>query len=272
MIKDYFFLGLKNLKRRGIRSWLTLLGIFIGIAAVVSLITLGNGLQAAVTSQFGIASTQVLTVEAGGLSFGAPGSGAVNPLTVDDAEEIEKISSVEFALPRNIAGVKVKFNDITNIQMAVSIPDDRIEETIELVDIKAEYGRMIKESDSNRINVGNDYSDKEKSGFEKAVEVSDKVEIQGKEFKVVGILEKKGSFIIDRTIFMKDSELEELQGYGDDVDLIDVKVKSKDLVDKAKEDIEDLLRKRRDVDKGEEDFTVTTPEAQLQRRDRRVFR
>ena len=37
MLGDYFSLSIKNLKHRGIRSWLTLLGIFIGIAAVVAL-------------------------------------------------------------------------------------------------------------------------------------------------------------------------------------------------------------------------------------------
>jgi len=63
---------LKNLSHRGLRSWLTLLGIFIGVAAVVSLISLGNGLQLAVSSQFSISSTEILTVEAGGISFGGP--------------------------------------------------------------------------------------------------------------------------------------------------------------------------------------------------------
>ena len=44
-MKDYFVLAIKNLKHRGIRSWLTLLGIFIGILAVVSLISLGGRLR-----------------------------------------------------------------------------------------------------------------------------------------------------------------------------------------------------------------------------------
>ena len=43
MIKDYFLLAFNNLRSRGLRSWLTILGIFIGIAAVVSLISLGAG-------------------------------------------------------------------------------------------------------------------------------------------------------------------------------------------------------------------------------------
>ena len=91
-MKDYFDLAFGNLKHRGVRSWLTLLGIFIGIAAVVSLISLGSGLKLAVNSQFGVSTTEVITVQAGGVTaFGPPGSGAANPLDVDDMEAIEKI-------------------------------------------------------------------------------------------------------------------------------------------------------------------------------------
>ena len=52
MIKDFFVLGLNNLKRRRLRSWLTMIGIFIGIAAVVSLLSLGQGLQEYITEEF----------------------------------------------------------------------------------------------------------------------------------------------------------------------------------------------------------------------------
>lgn len=49
---EYFGLALKNLKKRGIRTWLTMLGIFIGIAAIVSLVSLGQGLEEALITQF----------------------------------------------------------------------------------------------------------------------------------------------------------------------------------------------------------------------------
>ncbi|MFC1728642.1 ABC transporter permease, partial [Nanoarchaeota archaeon] len=45
MIKDYFFLAFRSIAKRRLRSWLTMIGIFIGIAAVVSLIGLGEGLR-----------------------------------------------------------------------------------------------------------------------------------------------------------------------------------------------------------------------------------
>ena len=51
-MKDFFLLAFNNLKRRRLRSWLTMIGIFIGIAAVVALISLGQGLQNYINEQF----------------------------------------------------------------------------------------------------------------------------------------------------------------------------------------------------------------------------
>ena len=59
-MKEYFVLASKNLKKRGIRSALTLLGIFVGIAAVVSLISLGNTLKATINSQFDNISPDII--------------------------------------------------------------------------------------------------------------------------------------------------------------------------------------------------------------------
>ena len=80
MIKDYLFFSFSNLKSRRLRSWLTMLGIFIGIAAVVSLIGLGEGLRGAINAQFGFLGTDILSVTATG-GFGPPGTGVVKPLT-----------------------------------------------------------------------------------------------------------------------------------------------------------------------------------------------
>jgi putative ABC transport system permease protein len=80
MIGDYFSLAFENIRHRGLRSWLTMLGIFIGIAAVVSLISLGDGLREAITGQFSDLSTDRLTIQNAGTGFGPPGSTAVKNL------------------------------------------------------------------------------------------------------------------------------------------------------------------------------------------------
>jgi len=265
MIKDFFSLGIKNLKRRGIRSWLTLLGILIGIAAVVSLISLGQGLQMAVGSQFGISSTEVISVQAGGLNaYGPPGSGAVNPLTIDDVEAIGKLDTVEKAIRRNIPVGKLEFNDIVGFGNAMSIPGGEDRKFVyEQLDIEPLVGRFLKDGDNKKVILGYNFYEEDNS-FGKRIRPGHTILLQDEEFEVIGISKKKGSFVFDNVVYVNDEPLKELMGYGDDVDLIAVQVKHKDLMDKAKEDIEDLLRKRRDVDKGEEDFEVSTPEAAME--------
>lgn len=265
-MNDYFIFALKNIKRRGIRSWLTLLGVFIGIAAVVSLIMLGNGLRTAAAAQFGVSSTQVISVQAGGLNaFGPPGSGVTKPLQKSDSDAIERMAGVEFSVPRNIETIKVEFKDVQIIGTGVSLPQNEKREFVyEALDLEIEQGNLLDKREVGKVLLGNDFSDKEKSGFGRSVESGDKLEINGKSFIVKGIFKKKGSFIFDKMILMDDDELNDIAGYGDDVDVIAVKVKNKDSIDIVKEDIEDLLRKRRDVKRGEEDFEVSTPQASLQ--------
>ncbi len=264
MIKDYFWLGIKNLRKRGIRSWLTLLGIIIGIAAVVSLISLGDGLKMAVNSQFGISETEVLTVQAGGLSgYGPPGTGVTKPLTLDDAKAIERLSEVEVAIPRNIETLKLEFNNKAKIGYAASIIEGTKRHYIyTIMDLSAESGRLLKDGDSGKVVLGNGFS-KDTNGFDKAIQVGNKISVQGKDFEVIGILKKKGSFIIDNALLMDDTPLRELTNNPDNVDIIAVKIKDKGLMDLAKTDVEKLLRQRRDVKIGEEDFSVSTPQAML---------
>ena len=264
MIGDYFKLALGNLKHRGIRSWLTLLGIFIGVMAVVSLISLGNGLQMAVAAQFGVSNTEVITVQAGGLSSaGPPGTGVTNKLTRDDADAIERLSSVENAIPRIMASGKMEFNDVLAFGMAMSIPDGKERKLgYEIMDIEAEAGRLLKDGDTNKVVLGYNFY-KDDAIFGKEIVPGKSVLIQDERFEVIGITKKKGSFIFDNIVLMNDGDIVDLFDYGDDVDLIAVRVKSKDVMERAKEDIEKLMRRRRDVDVGKEDFSVSTPDALL---------
>jgi len=261
---DFFILAIKNLKHRGARSWLTLLGIFIGVTAVVALISLGTGLQTAVSAQFGISSTKVIIVQAGGINnYGAPGSGAVNKLTTDDAKAIEKISSVAMAIPRNIVTAKAEFNNKLDIAIVGSIPyKEKKKEMWKVLDLKAEYGRLLQDSDSKKVVLGNSFTSDDNS-FGKGIKVGNKILINNEKFGVVGILKKKGSLLFDNVILINDKPLKELVGYGNKVDMIVVITKNTNLMNKTKNDIEKLLRKRRDVKKGEENFEISTPEAMM---------
>jgi putative ABC transport system permease protein len=264
MIKDYFILAFKNLKKRGIRSWLTLLGILIGVAAVISLISLGNGLKAAVNGQFNVGSTSVLTVQAGGVNnYGPPGSGAVKPLTTDDTDAIGKLGNVEVAISRNVRTSKAEFNNKVSFGYSVSIPDNQknANYVYQFAGISIEQGKLLAAGDRGVIVLGSTIADS--ATFGKAVKIGDKITVNGKDFKVQGILKKSGSFIYNSIIFMNEVDMKNLLGYGNNVDEIGVKVIDKNLINQTADEITRLMRQRRNVKVGQEDFDVSTPTAAL---------
>jgi putative ABC transport system permease protein len=260
---NYFLFALRNLKRKGIRSWLTLLGICIGIAAVVSLISLGSGLQMAVMSQFGVANTEVIIVQASGGYTGPPGSEVVNPLTKDDVRAIQGLSTVDYAYAENILTGKMEYNKILSVGYASSIPNEYDKEYYEINEFKTEYGRLLKSGDSGKVLLGINFYDGEDNGFGRNIIPGKKILLNDREFTVSGILKKTGSFLLDYGVFVYESDMIILSGNDDEADLITVKVKNKDLMNRTKSDIEKLLRQRRDVDVGGEDFSVSTPESSL---------
>ena len=265
MLTDYFKFSFKNLRHRGLRTWLTLLGIFIGVTVVIALIGLGNGLKLTVEAQFGVSSLEVITIQAGGVQFGPPGSGVSNPLTEEDLEEILNVNNVEYAIRRNIETIKLEYNDRLLITNSMDFPENKEESDLffDTNDIDTLHGRRLKDSDTNAVMLGyNYYANKVDLG--KPVEFGDRVEVNNESLKVVGILEKQGSFIWDNIVVIPREKSKEISGFDEEIDLIVVVLKNTELIEKTKEDLESVLRRTRDVDRGEEDFDVSTPVAALE--------
>jgi putative ABC transport system permease protein len=270
MIKDFVKLAYLSVKNRKVRSWLTMIGVIIGVAAVVSLIGLGEGLRAGVLGQFSFLSTDILTVQASGLQTGPPGSGVVNALKEDYVDDIEDINGVDMAIGRIIEDAKIEFNGKADFTFAGTMPDGEKRQEIErIAQFEIDKGRSLKDGDTFKVFLGHNYGEDEIFG--RAVEVRDKVKIQGKDFEVVGILKKKGSFIVDNVIGMNEDVFKDLFNIDDEVDVIVVKVENLDEMGLVKERIENYLRKERDVDEGEEDFTVESPEQALEDLDSTLF-
>ena len=260
---DSFILAIKNIRHRRLRSWLTMIGIFIGIAAVISLIGLGEGLRGTITSQFGFLGSDVLSVQAEGLGMaGPPGTGVIDPLTTDLTKKIEKVPGVETAFNRYVESGTLEFRDKYGIGFAASVPEGEHRKIFEeMSNLKAEQGRLLKDGDGRRIVLGNSFADEDFFG----VKAGDRVLLNDIKYEVVGILEKKGSFMVDMAVFVNENILiDDLGADREKVNIIAVKVKDVNDIDKVQEDIEKLLRKERGVKEGEEDFSVQSPQATLE--------
>ena len=273
MIKDYFLLSYRNIIKRGLRSWLTMIGIFIGIATVVALIGLGEGLRTAISAQFGLLGTDVLSVQASGLNFaGPPGFAAPTPLTDDLADKIGKLQGVEVSFNRYLNSVSMKFNNVIHSEFTASVPLNEKRKVFEkMLNLKTSSGRLLKDGDSRKIVLGDNFRHDD-NAFKRAILVGDKVEINNGVYEVVGIIEKKGSFILDDSILMNEDVLRDnIRENDEEVNIIAVKVKDENTINQVKDNIEHLLLKERDVKKGEEDFIVETPQAVLKSLDSTLF-
>ena len=256
---DFIRLVFLSLKSRKVRSWLTMVGIFIGIAAVVSLIGLGEGLRETISGQFNLLSTDVLTVQASGLQAGPPGTGVVDPLKDYYEDDLESISGVDMVITRHIESTELIYEGISDFTFAASAPENKkLKELQRIAQLEIASGRMIQSKDRDKVVLGDNYPAGKK--FSKPIKLRDKVTIADKEFEVIGFFVKKGSFIIDNGILMTEETMEDLYAIDDSVDMILIKISSGVEIDKVKERVENYLRKERDVEEGEEDFTVESPE------------
>lgn len=260
-MKDFFFLAFNSLKRRKLRSWLTILGIFIGIAAVVALISIGQGLQETITEQFEMMGTNKLMImPGGGMYFGAF---AGEMLMQDDLRTVQKTDGVDIAAEMFYRTGKVKFGDETKTSMIIGLPTD---ETIKIIEdmqgFEAEKGRKLKEGDKYKVAIGwllwND------DFFDKPVSLRDKIEIEGHEFKVVGLIKRVGNKADDSQVYIPIDTAREIFDEPDEIDSIFVQTQQGYEVDDVAEKIKKELRKSRDEKEGEETFQVQTFEQILE--------
>ena len=84
MIREYFKLAVKNLRKRKLRSWLTMIGIFVSIATIFTLVSLSLGLQNAVEEQFRLLGTDKFFIQPKTGMMGPPGSVGGDILTTKD--------------------------------------------------------------------------------------------------------------------------------------------------------------------------------------------
>ena len=122
---DILLYAFKSLKHRQMRSWLTILGIVIGIASVVALLSIGEGLNKEVNRQLTALGSNVISITPSTDPFANPFSGASSgKLFESDAERLKRIADIE-DISRVVYGrasLGYKDKNITSLVMGVD-PD-----------------------------------------------------------------------------------------------------------------------------------------------------
>src|SRR5262249_62277537 len=115
-----FRIAFKALGRNKLRTALTMLGMIIGVAAVITMVALGTGAQTSIEAQIQSAGTNMIIVNAGNFSQGGvrQGQGNASTLTPDDAVAISRVDGVQYAAAGvNTRGQLIAGNQNWNTQI-----------------------------------------------------------------------------------------------------------------------------------------------------------
>ncbi|MEM4134004.1 MAG: ABC transporter permease [Candidatus Micrarchaeia archaeon] len=257
MLRQYFDLAIRTFKHKPTRSWLTIIGIFVGIAAVVALVSLGQGLQNAINQQFDILGTNKISIYPGKSSFGVLGAiGTSDRLNDRDISAIQRVNGVEKAVGIMLTISETKYKDKPYYFITAGFDPNEIN-IYDFMGVQMTSGRELKSNDAYKVMVGYDFSTT--GVFEKPIKIGDKLEINGKDFTVIGVVSKIGNPGFDRRIYItKDTFMDVFKQEG--YPLILTIAKENANVTEVAENIKERLRKEKDLEKGKETFTVMTSE------------
>jgi putative ABC transport system permease protein len=256
-----FRIALRALARNKLRSFLTMLGIIIGVGAVIAMVAIGEGAKATIRSQIASLGTNVLIILPGTLSQGGvrTGSGGVNTLTDSDGKAIvREIPAVAFASPALRRGEQVvaaNLNWGTLVQgVAPEIQQIRDWEVVE--------GRFLHdgdiESDAKVAVLGRTVAD---NLFGNDDPIDAVVRIRNIPFRVVGVLATKGQSSQgadqDDTVMIPYTSMQKRLLRITNVQTILVSAVSAERVQEAQEQITLLLRQRHRIGPDrDDDFTI----------------
>ncbi len=259
-VVQLFKLALNNLRERQLRSLLTIIGIFIGITAVVALMSLGDGLQNVVVGQFSSIGADKITIMGfNGFASSPFVSGTLpNPITTDDLRVVRRTRGVGEAGAMLFSSVKSEYKKELKNTFLLGLPEDESRPLVEEgQNIKVAQGRTLKTGDKGVIVIGSYTSD---SLFKRKIYVGETIAIEGKDFKVVGILKTRGSRFDDDIIYMNGDEARDLTHKPKLVSMIIARAKKGESPEKVSDAVAENLRKHRNVEKGSEDFVAQTAE------------
>ena len=256
MIWNAFLLALREIRRNLLRSSLTILGIVIGVAAVITMVTLGNGATAQVTAEIASLGTNLLQVRPGQGFRGPGGTRSTAPmLTAKDAEAIRTdISGVAAVAPSVTQGVQAIYGN-ANWSTAVT---GSTSEFLRTRNWSLDSGRNFTEGEQRAGKsvciIG---STVRRELFGGADPLGATIRLGKLACEVIGVLASKGmsSFGSDQDDFV----LVPLRTFqrriagNTDVSIIFVSAADGVSTEKVKGDIERLMRERRRISAGEED-------------------
>jgi len=249
-----------NLRRRKLRSYLTIIGIIVGVIAIVSLMSLSEGLKTGIANEFSKTGAQKITISSKYTQFGQSSSIG---LSSDDIKDVEKVSEVNFATGYLSSSSLSEFSRKEKFTTLKSYGTKHYADILKQEGQELLKGKFIDSDSASEIVIGYDLFNSDQF-YGKKVKLQDTIKINNKNYKVVGILKDTGNKNADRIIYISIKNLREITDSSDTtVDTILVVIKDNANMDDTGKKIAIKLESARKDD----DFVVTTPTKAAEDRD-----
>jgi len=255
---DYIKMSFRNIIRRRRRTALTVIGIFIGITAVVSLVSLGQGLEASIEQEFESIGGNKIFINSGGSISGTGGSG----LTEQDLISVRSTRGVETVGGTIFMNTGVSYNDQTTFLPIIGMPTDNTQEIVmESWAMEVGEGRMVRKTDQYSVVLGSQAANRV---FNEDLSVRSNIQINDQKHRVIGVLEPTGDPSIDTAVILPIKPARELLDREESYDWLFAQFEDSYDSSEVKEEVERAMRNQRGVEDGEETFTVSTQEDLLE--------
>jgi putative ABC transport system permease protein len=262
-ITDSIKMATTTLLANKMRSSLTMLGIIIGNASVISMIGIGQAAQKLASDQFESLGANVLFVAPGSRESRRTTFETPKTLVLDDAKAIaEQVPSVTDVAPQINSRLLVTYGNRNNNASIIGTTPKFL--TVRSFDVA--QGRFINDSDLERnkkvVVLGSEIAE---DFFPNKNPMGKRLRIKNVSFEVIGVMEAKGSFLgtnQDETLYiplttMANQIVGKTSSYGLELSFISISARDSDEIAAARFQIENLLRLRHKI-VGEDDFRVET--------------
>lgn len=257
LFSESFQMALTSLYANKMRSLLTMLGIIIGVGAVIALVSVGMGVRSNVTSSIASLGSNMLIVSPGSSNRGGVrgAAGSMQTLKYDDAKAIkDKIKNIDFVSPSVSSSYQIVYgNNNWNTSVQGVTP-----EFLSIRSLSIGYGSFVSTDDMNKRNrvavIGTTVAS---NLFAKDNPVGKNIRINNQPYKVIGLLESKGQSSVgqdqDDVIYIPLTTAQERMLGITYVQSINVQVSSQEKMEQVQAEIENLLRSRHHIVAGKDD-------------------
>nr|CBH38941.1 putative macrolide ABC transporter, permease protein [uncultured archaeon] len=242
-MRDKFLLAFRSIRERKARSILTVLGIAVGIAAIVSLMSVGYGMEHAITGELTEMADMISVMpgEIRGASYVERGS-----FTDRDVSDLQRIGGIMDISTMTYDAAEVEYRN-KNVPIFVFGGDTKELEGFYVEPVGLKEGRWLRENDYKGCVIGyrvaNDF-------FDEVIHVNDKLVINDDKFIVVGVFEKGDMLYsndVDRNIFLTLRAAKEVL-QTDEIKYIIVRVYDIDEAEGIAEEIEERINDNHGLD------------------------